>query len=158
MINDKHHWMTKNSNIKQCLRAHSHEAQLSRTELKHDRPPSPLPRCLHSHCCSRTAPEHPWANLICGVRPVFSNTESSFFYLVIKFLNCSVVSAIKKTAAEFSAACYLDLFCCCLPEFKVNPPQTVMVMSALGACARTVPKSTSSNCARADKTWTERSH
>ncbi len=30
----------------------------------------------------------------------------------------------------------MDIECCCLPEFKVNPPQTVTMMSALRACAR----------------------
>ncbi len=35
-----------------------------------------------------------------------------------------------KTVADFSTAFYADIVCCCLPEFMVNPSQTVTAMLA----------------------------
>ncbi len=114
------------------IRTHSHLAQLSRTMLKHECPPCPLPADLHSHCSSLTAPEHAWAVWSTESDPYF---YLNFFHLLIKFLNCSLVSALYKTVTNFSTALYADIVCCCLPEFKVNPPLIVTMMSAFRACA-----------------------
>ncbi len=70
--------------------------------------------------------------LIYRMRPIFLNLLITF---LITIINCSLVPLIYRTVADFSTALYADFVCCCLPEFKVNPPQTVTMMSALRACA-----------------------
>ncbi len=112
------------------LRVHSHLALLSHAALRHECPPSPPPcwpalTLLQSNCA--------WARLIYRARPVFL---LAFFHLLITFFNCSVVPVIYKTVADFSTAFYTDIVHCCLPEFKVNPPQTLTAMSALRARGR----------------------
>ncbi len=59
-----------------------------------------------------------------------------FKNLLKTFLNCSLVPVIYKTVADLSTAFYVAMVYSCLPEFKVNPPQTVTVMSVFRACAR----------------------
>ncbi len=67
----------------------------------------------------------------------WSTERDPYFYnLLITFLNCSLVPVIYKTVADFSTAFYADIVCCCLPQFKVNPPQRVTAMSVLRICAR----------------------
>ncbi len=66
----------------------------------------------------------------------FQILNGHVFNLAMTLFNCSLVSAIKKAVVDFSTARCLDFVCCCLPEFKVNPPQTVTAMSVLLACAR----------------------
>ncbi len=126
-------WTGKDITVCKCqhcdwlhLRAHSHLAQLSRTGLKRECPPSPLPRwpaltLFQSNCA--------WASWS-------TERDQYFLNLLITFLNCSLVPVIYKTVADFFTAFYVDIVCCCLPEFKVNLPQTVTVMSVLRTCAR----------------------
>ncbi len=76
---------------------------------------------LHSHCSSLTALEHTWVTWSTEHDPYF---YLHFFHLLITFLNCSLIPAIYMTVADFSTAFYVDIICCCLPEFKVNPPQS----------------------------------
>ncbi len=107
--------------------------------------PPPL-SSLHSHRSSLTAPEHAWASWSMECDPIF-----------IFFSSCNkmfkLFSGIRdlNTVTDFSSALYLDFVCSCLPEFKVNPSQTVTVMSCLYMCILSVLKSTSANRARADK-------
>ncbi len=86
--------------------------------------------------------------LIHGVRHIF---YLHFCHLVIKFLHCSLVSMIKKTVLDFSTALYPNFICGCLPEFKANPSQTATAVPCLCMCILIVPKSTSSNHARANE-------
>ncbi len=99
---------------------------------KHECPPSPLP---HWPALTLLQSNSAWARLsylIYRAQPVFL---PAFFSSVSNIFNCSLGSAICKTFADFSTAFYEDIVCCCLPEFKVNPSQTVTMMLALCACA-----------------------
>ncbi len=90
--------------------------------------------CLkdHSHRSSLTRPEHDRATWSIECNLYFQIMKCRFFHLVMKLFSCSV---ILKSVADFSTALYLNIVCCCLSGFKVNPPLTVTAMSALCACA-----------------------
>ncbi len=78
------------------------------------------PTGLHSHCSSLTA---------FFFYPLFFN-------LVMKILIVFWYSRSKRKLRLFSTTLYLDFAWCCLPKFKMNPPQTVTAMSALCPCTR----------------------
>ncbi len=91
----------------QKLRMPSHLAQLSRTMSNYECPLFLFLTALHSRCSSLTMPEFPWVT--------WSMECDLYFYLHflclgIKFLNCSLVSAILKTVTDFFH-CFI---CCCL--------------------------------------------
>ncbi len=92
-------------------------------------PPRPTLTSLQSNCT--------WARLsylIYGVWPVLLPAFFSSCNKIFKLFSgiCNL-----KDSRTFFLCSLSRLCCCCLPEFNVNPPQTVRVMSTLCACACT---------------------
>ncbi len=59
-------------------------------------PLSPLPSLPHPHCSSLTTPEYTWATWSMECNLCFQILIWHFYPLVIKIVNCPLVSAIKR--------------------------------------------------------------
>ncbi len=115
----------------ETLRAHSHSAQVPCAMPMHTRPSFPLTHCL---ALTLLQSDRAWARLsylINRVGPVFSLTFLLSCNKIFKFF--SGIRNLKDSLGFFH--CSLSGLCCCLLEFKVNPSQTVTVMSVLLVCA-----------------------
>ncbi len=80
-----------------------------------------------------------WYNLNHEVSRTNTEISRQFLHEVVQICCLSVKTRASLRfiwiQTDISTALYSDFVCCCLPEFKVNPLQTVTAMSALRACA-----------------------
>ncbi len=121
-------------------------ARLSRTVPKHKCPPPRWPALNWALTCL--------SYLTYGVLPVF--LPAFFFHLATKFTNCSLVSVIKRQLQIFPPLFIWALHAVvCLNLSRILHSHSDVGAPCLCSCMliRTVPKSTSSNRARADKAW-----